>query len=122
MLSITNLASGGVPVKVSRWNLSKRRDRVDVTQTEDTNKQVVQGLPDISGDIEVVWDDLDDNIFDAEASTVGGFMYIYPDFINNPTKYHYGPVWIDAQISGARDGAVTVASSFAASGTWGYKK
>ena len=45
-------------------------------------------------------------------------MYLYPSS-DAPTKYWYGPAWVDFSITVASDAAVAVSASFAANGDWG---
>ena len=42
---------------LNSWTLSLERDKADVTCFGDTTKQYVLGLPDISGELNGVWDE-----------------------------------------------------------------
>ena len=112
---------GGVAVatvKMKSWSLNMPTDKVEVTAFGDVNKAYVQGLPDITGDLSGWWDDTSDALYDASRSTDGVKMYLYPSS-DAPSKYWYGPAWVDFSISDPVDGAVEVTASFAANGAWG---
>jgi len=109
-------------VALTSWTISLARDRVDVTAFGDANKQKVQGLPDVSGSIAGWYDDTEDTPFTAADSADGTKMYLYPDAANAPTKYWYGPAFVDIQsVETGVDGAVSIAMSFEANGTWARK-
>lgn len=103
------------------WTLNKTVDRVETTAHGDANKTYVQGLPDVSGDFTVVLETTDDTYFDASESTNGCNIYLYPDYVNTPTLYHYGPAWVDASISTDISSRVEVKGTFGANGSWGRK-
>lgn len=112
---------GGTAVSVvnmKSWSLSMPTDKVEVTAFGDVNKKYVQGLPDVSGDISGWWDDTSDALYDASTSADGVKMYLYPSSLT-PTKYWYGPAWIDFSIDVTNDGANEVSASFSANGAWG---
>lgn len=107
-------------VGLKSWSLSMPTDKVEVTAFGNTNKTYVQGLPDATGDISGWWDDTSDALYDASRSTDGVKMYLYPSS-DAPTKYWYGPAWVDFSITVAHDGAVEVSAAFAANGNWGQQ-
>lgn len=112
--------AGGVAVPVaslSNWSLDYKTDRVDVTSFGDTNKQYVQGLPDIQGSFAGFWDDSDTTVRQA-SGTAGVNTYLYPDFTNAPTKYAYGLATVDFSLAADVGDAVKVTGSFGASGNW----
>lgn len=91
-----------------------------MTAFGDTNKQYVQGLPDIKGSISGWFDSADDALFDGSESSDGVKLYLYPSSLA-PTIYHYGPAWLDASLSVDVKGGINVKGSFVAAGAWGRK-
>ena len=116
----TTAAGTAIPViALSNWGISLARDRFEVTAFGDSNKQYVQGLPDISGSFGGWWDDTEDTIFDAADNAEAVKMYLYPDRANAETKYWYGTAYVDiSEVTTDVGGAVTVAGTFQAAGTW----
>lgn len=112
--------SAAVPtvITMATWSLSMTRDRVDVTSFQDANKQYVQGLPDISGDISGFWDDTSDVLYDAAASVGAVKMYLYPSTAA-ASKYWYGTAFLDFKINNAVSGAVEISGTFAGASDWG---
>ena len=120
VLYLSTSASGtAVAVAHMRdWTLNRPTDRVETTSTDDGNKTYVQGFSDVTGSINLFWDDTDDAIFDASDSADGAQMYLYPSKLV-PTKYWYGPAWVDYSVNGGVSAAVMDSMTFAANGTWG---
>lgn len=100
------------------WTLNSATDKVEVTAFGDANKQYVQGLPDISGDIAAWWDDTSDALYDGSGSSDGVKLYLYPSS-DAPTKYFYGPAWVDFSINTSNTEGVSVSGGFVAAGDWG---
>ncbi len=119
-LSVTGSGNAIATIALSQWSLDRATDKVDVTAFGDTNKQYVQGLPDIKGAIAGWFDSADDALFDGAASADGIKLYLYPSSLA-PTIYHYGPAWLDASIEVDVKGAIGVKGSFVAAGAWGRK-
>ena len=119
-LSTTGTGAATTAVSLSQWSLDRATDKVDVTAFGDTNKQYVQGLPDIKGSLSGWFDNADDALFDGADSSDGVKLYLYPSSLA-PTIYHYGPAWLDASIEVDVKGAVSVKGSFVAAGSWGRK-
>src|SRR5262245_55537861 len=86
---------------------------VDVCQQKE-----VQGLKDIKGTIAGFFDDTETKPFVAADSADGCKLYLYPS-ADAPTKYWYGPAWLDVSVNTAVAGAVAISGSFAANGAWG---
>lgn len=105
-------------ITMTKWSINKSTDKVPVTSFGDANKTYVAGLPDLTGTISGFWDSADDKLFQAADSATGANMYLYPSK-NAPTKYWYGPAWLDASIDVDVNGAISLAGSFAANGSWG---
>jgi hypothetical protein len=104
-------------VGLNSWSLNMPTDKVEVTAFGDVNKQYVQGLPDVSGQIAGWWDDTSDALFDASRSADGIQMFLYPS-ADATTKYFYGPAWVDFSIDTGHDKGVSVSASFVANGAW----
>lgn len=119
-LSVTGAGVATVTVSLSEWTLDKSTEKVDVTAFGDTNKQYVQGLPDVKGTFSGYFDDTSDVLFDAAESADGIRAYLYPSSLV-PTNYHYGSAWVDASISVPAKGPITVKGSFVGASNWGRK-
>lgn len=116
-LSTTGAGAASV-ITMTRWSINKSTDKVPVTSFGDLNKTYVAGLPDLTGTISGFWDSADDKLFQAADSITGANMYLYPSK-NAPTKYWYGPAWLDASIDIDVNGAIAISGTFAANGSWG---
>lgn len=108
-------------INLTKWSLDRSTDTIPVTAFGDLNKTYVQGLPDLKGTLSGFWDTATDPLYLAGISPDGTKMYLYPDRINTPTAYDYGPAWLNTSIDVDVNGAVTVSASFVASGSWGHK-
>jgi hypothetical protein len=118
-MSTTGTGTAVVLGAQAAWSLDASVDRIEVTAFGDANKTYVQGLSDISGDFSGFFDDTDTTLFAAAASADGVKIYLYPDYTGAPTKYWYGPAWVDYNVGAEVGGAVTVAGTFGANGAWG---
>ncbi len=117
----TSLSGTAVAVaNIRSYSLSYETEGIDVTAMGDTNKQYVQGLPDVTGDLTFLWDDSDSTPYDASQSADGVKMYIYPS-TDALTRYFYGTAWVDYSLEQAHDGAVEGSATFRAAGPWGKK-
>jgi hypothetical protein len=110
----TAAAASPVPF-VGNWSLGAATDKIDVTAMGDTNKTVVAGLPDVSGEVGGFFDDTSNTLYDAAVDGLDRAMYLYPN-TNVATNYWYGRVFIDASFSASVDGAVEMSGTWAASG------
>ena len=117
-ISTTGSGAAVAAVALRSWSLNMPTDKVEVTAFGDSNKTYVQGLPDASGDLAGWWDDTSDALYDASRSADGVKLYLYPSS-DAPTKYWYGPAWVDFSITTAHDAAVAVSAAFVANGAWG---
>ena len=112
---------GAAPVIVAAlnsWTLDLKRDRADATCFGDTNKQYVQGLPDIKGDITGIWDEaVSQVLFDQALGEVAAMLKLIPSSVA-PTYFFTGLAYIDAAIEVKHDGAITIKGSFAGAGPW----
>lgn len=114
----------GVAVAIgflSKWTLNRDTDAIPVTSFGDLNKTYVQGLPDLKGTISGFWNSASDPLFAAGASADGTKLYLYPDRLNTPTVYDYGPAWVNTSIDVDVEGAVAISASFVGAGSWGHK-
>jgi hypothetical protein len=115
-------AEPGTPTPVlvasmNSWSLDLARDRADVTAFGDTNKQYVQGLPDISGDLGGFWDAPNIEIFRVALGDTAAFLKLIPSSLD-PTYFFSGLAFLDANIEVDAGGAVTLGGSFAGAGPW----
>jgi hypothetical protein len=111
-----------VPVlNLSKWSLNRDTDTAETTSFGETNKTYVQGLADLKGSISGFWDSASDPLYSAGNSSDGVKMYLYPDRLNAPTVYDYGPAWLNTSIDVDVNGAVTLSGNFMANGSWGHK-
>lgn len=116
-------SGSGTAVQVTalnQWTLNMPTDVVEVSAFGDTNKQYVQGLPDITGTLSGWWDDTSDELYDASRSTDGVKLYLYPSS-SVTTKYWYGTAWADFSINTGSAQGVAISGSFRAKGSWGQQ-
>src|SRR5262245_115853 len=86
---LSTTASGTASsIQLSEWSLDNSTDKVPVTSFGDTNQVFVQGLPNLSGRFTGFWNDGDNKLFTAAASTDGCKLYLYPTS-DAPSKYFY---------------------------------
>ena len=116
-ISITGSGNATNVISLNAWTINKTTDKIEVTSFGDANKTYVQGLPDIQGTLGGHWNDSETKPFAGAASTDGVKLYLYPD-ANKPTSFHSGPAWLDMSMDVSVSGAVTIAGSFAANGSW----
>lgn len=114
--------SGGAAIAVlglSKWSLNQDTDKQECTAFQDTNKQYVQGLPDVKGQVSGFWDNLSsETIFTAQQASGGVNVYLYPSTLVS-TKYWYGTAFFDSQVEADVGAAVKVSSSFVGTSNWG---
>jgi len=115
----TGIGTTFVPVAaLNAWTLDLKRDRADATCFGDTNKVYVQGLPDIAGDIEGVWDEAESRVlFDIALGDVPVFLKLVPSTLA-ATDFFKGLAYLDSGIEVKADGVITVKGSFAGAGPW----
>lgn len=100
------------------WSVSGARDKPEVTSFEDTNKNYLAGLPDVSGSFEGFFDTVYIGALEeAAASETGTNIKITPS-LTYPDFYYEGPVWLDVSTGGEVNGAVTVSGTFVANGAF----
>ncbi len=119
-ISSTGSATAVAAINLKSWSLSQPTDKIEVTAFGDLNKKYVQGLPDATGELSGWWDDTSDQLYDASQSTSGIKLYLYPS-ADAPSKYWYGPAWVDFSITVDINGAIEISGSFSANGSWGQQ-
>ena len=117
-LSTTGSGNASSVLKLNAWTVNRTTDKIEVTAFGDANKTYVQGLPDVQGTFGGFWDDNESKPFTGAGSSDGMKMYLYPSS-DAPTKYWYGPAWLDVSMDLGVNGAATISGSFAANGSWG---
>lgn len=114
-------AGGSTTVAVgsmNSWSLDMDRDKEDVTCFLDTTKRYVLGLPDIQGELEGVWDELESPDFLRVAlGDVAVTLELIPSTLT-PTYMFTGLAYLSASIECPADGAVTISGSFVGAGDW----
>jgi len=105
-------------IKLNDWTTNSATDKYEVTSFGDANKTYVQGLPDLQGTFKGFWDDTESKPYQGASSADGVRMYLYPSS-DAPTKYWYGPAWVDVSMETPVAGAITVSVNFSANGSWG---
>jgi hypothetical protein len=119
LISTTAAGAASALLSQTEWSLDMPTDRVETTAFGDSNKTYVQGLRDISGSFSGFWNDAESKLFTAAQSSDGIRMYLYPDLTNAPSKYAYGPAWLDASVTTGVAAAAATSGTFAANGAWG---
>ena len=119
MMSTSAAGVANTVVSLNTWNIDRSTDTTETTSFGDPNKTYVQGLPDVSGSFGGFWDDTSTLIFAAAKSSNGVNIYLYPDFVNNPGYFFYGPAWLDASITVGVGDAIGITANFRANGAWG---
>jgi hypothetical protein len=119
-ISTTGTGAASALIRMNSWSLDQGTDKAEVTSFGDTNKNYVQGLPDISGSLGGFWDDTEDKLFQGALSGDGVKMYLYPSSLAI-SKYWYGPAWVDYSVEVGVGDAVSISGSFSAAGSWGRK-
>jgi hypothetical protein len=116
-LSTTGAGVASSVVHLNKWSYDGSTDKIETTSFGDLNKTYVQGFADVKGTFSGFWDDTETKITTAAASSTGCVMYLYPSS-DAPTKYKCGPAWLDMSYDIGVSGAVTLAGSFVANGSW----
>jgi hypothetical protein len=113
-----SIGTPAVPVlSLNKWSLDAATDKVDVTAFGDVNKQYVQGLPDLKGNIAGFFDDQEDAFFVAADSPTPVDLELMP-VAGIATIKWAGKAWLDASIDVPANGAITVSGDFVAAGPW----
>jgi hypothetical protein len=102
---------------MNKWTLDLARDRADVTSFGDTNKQYVQGLPDVKGTLGGFWDAPNVEIFDVAMGDTPAFLSLIPSSLDSTYAFE-GMAFLDAGLDVDSSGAVTINGSYVAAGEW----
>jgi hypothetical protein len=122
LISATGSGIATTITGLSKYDLDRSQDIVETTAFGDANKTYVPGLSDIKLSISGFWDSASDPLYTAGTSTDGVKAYAYPDFVNTPTVYDYGPAWLTGTKIGVDvNGAITISADLVANGSWGKK-
>ena len=105
---------------IGSWSLGAATDKIDVTAMGDTNKVVVPGLPDASGEVGGFFDDASNVLYAAAIDGLDRAFYLYAT-ANNTANYWYGRIFVDASFNASVDGAVEMTGTWAASGAISFK-
>jgi hypothetical protein len=116
-LSISGTDVPALVLRLNDWTLNRTTDKIEVTSFLDKNKTYVQGLPDLKGTFKGFWDPDESKPFAASKSVDGCQIVLYPS-ADAPSKFAYGPAWLDVNIDTPVGGAVAMDASFAANGSW----
>jgi hypothetical protein len=93
------------------------RDRFEVTCGGDTNKTYVLGKKDFTITGTMVFDDTNDEVWEAADSDTPLWYRLYPDLLNASGFYWQGQFYLDASIDIPVAGAITSAVNLAAAGS-----
>ncbi len=119
LLASTPSGTPAAVKSVESWRLSYRRNKIDVTAMGDTNSKKLADITDITGSLVIYWDDEDDVPFATALNEDGGFVYLYADYANAPTKYACGPIVADGDIDvGARSAVRSTINFESGEGDW----
>ena len=118
-MSTTGSGTASSVIKLNQWTINRTTDKIEVTSFGDSNKTYVQGLPDLQGTFSGHWDETEAKPFTGASSSDGVKLYLYPSS-DAPTKYWYGPAWLDLSMDTGVSTAVTLSASFAANGSWSW--
>lgn len=119
-VSATGSGTPSPVLNLTKWTIDRSTDTIEVTAFGDPNKTYVLGLPDLKGTLTGFWDSATDPLYTAGTSTDGTNLYLYPDRLNTPTKYDYGPAWLNTTMEVDVKGAVAITGNFVARGAWGH--
>lgn len=111
------ISSGGVaePIAyIKSWSLDFSTNKIKVTAMGDSNEVYVGGLPDAQGQVSGFYDNATPQLYTAAIDGVARKWYLYADNSLN-TQYWFGTGIFDFNVNADVDGAVEIASSFAAS-------
>lgn len=119
-VSPDGIAAASPVLNLTKWTLDRNAGTIEVTAFGDLNKVYLLDLPDLKGTLTGFWDSASDPLYVAGLSAGGTTLYLYPDRLNTPTKYDYGPAWLTTAVDTDVKGAVTVSANFVARGSWGH--
>jgi len=106
-----------IVLSLNKWTLNMATDKADVTAFGDANKQYVQGLKDLKGNVAGWFDDEEDALFVASDAIAPADLELMPVASVATIKWS-GPAWLDANIDVPANGPITVSGDFVAAGPW----
>jgi hypothetical protein len=96
---------------MANWSINFATDKVEVTAMGDSNKVYVAGLPDASGEFGGFHDDATMQTYTAAVDGIARKFYLYPSTLDT-TKYFFGTILADFNVSSGVSGAGEVTSSW----------
>lgn len=114
-----DVAGGGSAAPLpfmANWGINFATDKVEVTAMGDQNKTYVAGLPDASGEFSGFHDDATMQTYTAAIDGIARKFYLYPSTLDT-TKYFFGTILADFNVSSGVAGAGEVTSSWNAAST-----
>jgi len=109
----TNGAAASPIAYLSKWEINRPVDKVDVTAMGDANKTYVAGIPDSDGTFEGWYDDATTQFYAAAVDGLSRNFYLYEN-TNSPTSYWFGQILPDFSVSGGENEAVSIKSAWKA--------
>lgn len=103
----------------SDGNVNKTRALYDATCGLDPNMVYVKGKPDFKGSFTYIWDSASDILIDAVDDDDPVLLRIFPNKVDEPTKYFQGPMNVDLTMTMGKDavkGSVSISAADAI--TW----
>lgn len=116
-LAATGSGTATTVLGLTSWSLDMTQDTVETTEFGDVNKTYVTGLRDLKGTFEGFYRDDESKIFSGAESSDGVKLYLYPS-ADAPSKYAYGPAWLDVSINVGMGDAAKLSGTFSANGAW----
>jgi hypothetical protein len=113
----TGGAVASLVLKVSKWNVNRTNAPIEITSFLDANKTYVQGLPDLKFTFDAFWDDTESKPFHAAAASSPVNVYLYPS-ADSISHFWSGPAWLDLSMDVPVAGAIVLACSGVAAGSW----
>ena len=104
-------------VSISKFKLSLKTDKINVTCFGAMNKVYVPGMKDVSGTINGFYDSAEKALFEAADATTPGLLKLVPHS-SEPTHFWTGKAYLDADLDTAVEGAPAVTGNFMAAGPW----
>lgn len=115
-ISTGTSSTGTLVGNLTEWELSNKKDKVDVSAMGDANKQYVIGLKDLTGTFSGWFNTTDQSVFTAADVSAGVNIAIYPTV--GSTFIFRGPAYLDISADGGVSKGVGIKGSFSAAGAW----
>jgi hypothetical protein len=98
----------------NKWSINMESEKIDVTAFQDQTRAYVAGIADAQGDFSGWYDDATAQTLTAAKDGLLRKFYLYPDTVNNPTKYFFGTIFCDFNVEAEAQGAIQVSSKWVA--------